>query len=346
MAFQFPGSIDAARVATFVSTAAWIQGVSASEVSLPPEALDNFLRRHGIGGGRIHGRQTSAQPTAPAPTPPPPPKDEEDDESSSSVDTPGSTLSDSQDDEGDSKTSEEEPDEPADGNAATPTGTPQAGVSPPAVGGGAQGQPGGQDAIAAGGGGGSGGLSPGARIAIGVWTAVGAVAILGLIYFFCRRRRRARLARDEADALRDEELARAMREHQQQQLLQEVQARHMSEAVGTFGAAPFVAAPPPQPRQMSYQPSPLAPPPPAAAPQRAPSGQWMAMPPWQDEPPTWREPHPWRQSQPSVAGARAAAVRPSFAGYPPPPPPASARPEDDRRTETTSDTESTIFAYR
>ncbi|RYP22763.1 hypothetical protein DL767_008990 [Monosporascus sp. MG133] len=46
---RFPRTISAVRVAAFISTAAWIQGTTAEEVALPEEALNNFLRRRGVG---------------------------------------------------------------------------------------------------------------------------------------------------------------------------------------------------------------------------------------------------------------------------------------------------------
>ncbi|KAI1632955.1 hypothetical protein F4809DRAFT_655709 [Biscogniauxia mediterranea] len=61
MDYRFPGHISAARVAAFVSTAAWIQGTSASAVSLPPDALHNFLQRHEIGRRQAPAAPASEQ---------------------------------------------------------------------------------------------------------------------------------------------------------------------------------------------------------------------------------------------------------------------------------------------
>ncbi|KAI8959355.1 hypothetical protein F5Y11DRAFT_333416 [Daldinia sp. FL1419] len=308
MGYKFPKTISAARVATFVSTAAWIQGTSASDVSLPEEALNNFLRRHGIID--VPRRQ------APAPAP------EEDDEkeeeekedekskdgespdSESSLDSPGASSV--------SSDSEEDDKEEDDDDTPSIPDPSQAGVSlgaadQPAIG--TQEPP--------------GSLSTGAKVAIGVWSAVGVLAIMGIVFFFCRRRRRARMAQEEINALRDEELARSRQEN------------------------------------MSQIDMPLPPPPPPPVPPvmeqahfregseagnvRPPSGQWMATPPWQEDPPTWRDSHPWRQSQPSVAGGPTnpftGAPQPLFV-------PQNTRPGYDGRTEATGETESTIFAYR
>ncbi|KAI1494895.1 hypothetical protein F5X96DRAFT_665347 [Biscogniauxia mediterranea] len=77
MDYRFPGHISAARVAAFVSTAAWIQGTSAhasaGAVSLPPDALHNFLQRHSI------GRRQAPAAAAPA-------SEESDDDDPSSAD--------------------------------------------------------------------------------------------------------------------------------------------------------------------------------------------------------------------------------------------------------------------
>ncbi|KAK6956926.1 hypothetical protein Daesc_002208 [Daldinia eschscholtzii] len=300
MGYKFPKTISAARIATFVSTAAWIQGTSASEVSLPEEALDNFLRRHGV----VKPSRRQAPPPAPAPEEEGEEKEEEDEEEDeeeeeedgdSSVDSPSSA--DSPASSGSSSSGDEEEDEKEDDDD-TPSipDPPQAGVAlgaadQPAIG---TAEP-------------PGSLSTGARVAIGVWSAVGVLAILGLIFFFCRRRRRARMAQMEINALRDEELARSRQEHMSQ-----------------------ISMPLPPP-----------PPPPPVPPVmeqvylrdnnddhnagnnnddnvvRPPSGQWMATPPWQEDPPTWRDSHPWRQSQPSVAGGApngyAGGPRPLFA---------------------------------
>ncbi|KAI1380442.1 hypothetical protein F4677DRAFT_260399 [Hypoxylon crocopeplum] len=290
MSYRFPKTINAARVATFVSTAAWIQGTSASSVSLPEEALNNFLRRHGV--TTVSARQ--------APAPEEEEEEEEEDEeesddSQSSVDTPGSTPSDSMDDEEETPSL---PDPPQAGVTADASGQPAIGSADPPA------------------------LSMGAKVAIGVWSAVAVVAIAGLIFFFARRRRR-RLAQEEINSLRDEELARSQ----------------MSE----------VGMPPPPAMEAAYlrgggvsireasvrEPS-----------VRAPSGQWMPTPPWQDDPPTWRDSHPWRQSQSTVIAAPnglPSGPRPPFAVQSMQ---QNRKPEFDRQTEVTAETESTIFAYR
>ncbi|KAI0847277.1 hypothetical protein F5Y00DRAFT_271241 [Daldinia vernicosa] len=298
MPYKFPKAISAARVATFVSTAAWIQGTSASEVSLPEEALNNFLRRHRI--INTSRRQASV------------PEEEEEEEeeesegSSDSQSSPDSSAS-SDSEDADKEDTPSIPDSPQAGVAFGGGGRPAIGTTEP-----------------------PGSLSVGARVAIGVWSAVGIIAILGLIFFFCRRRRRARIAQEEIDALRDEELARS---HQEQE--------HMSQI-----SMPLPLPPPPPP------------PPPPAPPimeqahlrsgsdagdvVRPPSGEWMATPPWQEDPPTWRDSHPWRQSQPSVAGgALAGGPRPLFA-----PQNTGPGPGYDERVGVTGEAENTTFAYR
>ncbi|KAI1387544.1 uncharacterized protein F4822DRAFT_286076 [Hypoxylon trugodes] len=317
MAYQFPKTISAARVASFVSTAAWIQGAAASEASLPEEALNNFLRRHGV---TKVARQAPAATTTPAPEP----EDEEDDKESdssvdsdgiSSVSSPGSTASapSEEDDKEEDDKEDDDKDDDAAAAAANSSGPPQAGIAA-----GASGQP----AIESPG---PPPLSTGAKVAIGVWSAVAVVAILGLAFFFTRRRRRARLAQDEMNALRDEELARS---HQE-----------MSQG----GTMQF--PPPPPPPAPVMEPAYLRGSQDGNGNARAPSGQWMATPPWQEDPPTWRDSHPWRQSQPSVAAGPSGLP----SGIRPPLPPfamQNTKPEDDRRTEFTAETESTIFAYR
>ncbi|KAI0602070.1 hypothetical protein F4775DRAFT_538175 [Biscogniauxia sp. FL1348] len=170
MDYRFPGHISAARVAAFVSTAAWIQGTSASAVSLPPDALHNFLRRH-----EISGRQA-----APAATTPATPAEEEE-----------------------SVSEESDDDDPSSADASSVSeGEGGAGLT------GAQGQSAGVDGqpgIQSSGGGGTR-LSPGAQAAIGIWVAVAVLAIGALVFFFFRRRRRARELQ-EIRSLRDMEIA-------------------------------------------------------------------------------------------------------------------------------------------
>ncbi|XXG95475.1 hypothetical protein Hte_001739 [Hypoxylon texense] len=353
MAYHFPKRISAARVATFVSTAAWIQGTSASEVSLPEEALNNFLRRHGV----VSPRQTTA------------PEEEDDEEeekeeegdeeegeesadslSSSSVDTPGAPPSESTDSDAESAASL--PDSPDSQDSPPQAGLAQGASGQPAIGS-ADPPP----------------LSMGAKVAIGVWSAVAVLLIAGLI-FFLRRRRRARMAQEEMNTLRDEELARSQ--------------QAMSERMSMPGMPPLPPPPPPPLHQSVMEPvylrggdgdgdgdanisapsirTPSVRAPSVRAPSigapalarnpsvraptvREPSGLWMPVPPWQEDPPTWRDSHPWRQSQPSVAGGPVglpSSVRPSFPLHVP----QDTKPELDRRTEYTADTESTIFAYR
>ncbi|KAI1801311.1 hypothetical protein F4811DRAFT_466951 [Daldinia bambusicola] len=323
MGYRFPKTISAARITTFVSTAAWIQGTSASEVSLPEEALNNFLRRHGV----INPSRRQAPASTPAPEGGGEEEDEDEDEEGeeegedeeSSVDSPSSISSSSssgssssEDEEKEEGEEEKEEDDDDDDVPSLPD-SPQAGVAlgaadPPAIG---TTEP-------------PGSLSTGARVAIGVWSAVGVLAILGLIFFFCRRRRRARMAQMEVNALRDEELARSHQEHMSQISM------------------PLPPPPPPPPVPPVPMPMPVmeqvyireggvggergAS---DAGNVRPPSGQWLATPPWQEDPPTWRDSHPWRQSQPSVAGGGgfAGAPRPLFA------PPVPNREEYGRRNE-------------
>ncbi|KAI0839720.1 hypothetical protein F5Y06DRAFT_264447 [Hypoxylon sp. FL0890] len=296
MAYQFPKTISAARIATFVSTAAWIQGTSASEVSLPEEALNNFLRRHCI--TKVAARQAT--------TPPEEEGKDEEEESESESDSESSLSGDGVEEDGVSSVSS------PDSAASLPDNSDpnQAGIAQ-----GASGQPaiGSADPPS---------LSTGARVAIGVWSVVAVLAIAGLI-FFCRRRRRAKLAQEEMNALRDEELARS---------------RQGMTEVGTPRASVMEPAAM-EPAYIRGE---------GGGSVRAPSGQWMPTPPWQDDPPTWRDSHPWRQSQPSVVAVPnglPSGVRPPM---PPLPPFAvqNSKPEFDRRTEVTAETESTIFAYR
>ncbi|KAI1458788.1 hypothetical protein F4805DRAFT_114097 [Annulohypoxylon moriforme] len=350
MAYQFPSTISAARIATFVSTAAWLQGTSASEASLPEDALNNFLRRHGV-PTKVVARQTTA--STPTPSPSPSPDDaedeEEDDDEAESVSSMSSISGDGIEEDGASSASSADstPSQEADaqaqnqnqsqnqnsGSSSDPavtgsnsnTNSAQAGITAASSGQPAIGSP---DPPA---------LSTGAKVAIGVWSAVAVVALAGLIYFFSRRRR-ARMAQEEMNALRDEELDRE-------------RAQSMSE-VGVLrggGGGPPISAVAPSVYVRDSRGvvggegmggvgvGGIA--------SRAPSGQWMATPPWQDSTPTWRDSHPWRQSQPSVVGAQdrfPAGSRPPL----PPYAPQNTKPEYDRQTEYTAETESTLFAYR
>ncbi|KAI1208124.1 uncharacterized protein F4807DRAFT_153993 [Annulohypoxylon truncatum] len=366
MAYRFPSTISAARVVTFVSTAAWIQGTSASEAALPEEALNNFLRRHGVGAAtKVGPRQASA--SAPVVAAPKDEDDEEEKEEADSVSSASSVSGDGVEEDGASSASSADstPSKAAaaaaDSDPAQTTGSSTS--SNPAVSGsntnsnGNSAQAGitaassGQPAI------GSAdppALSTGAKVAIGVWSAVAVVALAGLIYFFSRRRR-ARMAMEEMNALRDEEFER------------ERSQRGMSEAGGFAGGGaggPPISAVAPSVYLRDSRGGGGAGGVGVGAgvgvamgggmggeiggmggTSRAPSGQWMATPPWQDSAPTWRDSHPWRQSQPSVVGAQ---DRFPAGSRPPLPPfaPQNTKPEDDRRTEYTAETESTIFAYR
>ncbi|KAI2610054.1 uncharacterized protein GGS25DRAFT_244086 [Hypoxylon fragiforme] len=317
MAYRFPKSISAARVAAFVKTAAWIQGTSASEAYLPEDALNNFLRRHGI-----DNRQ------APPPPPPPAPEEDDDDEEeeekesvegeekeedeNSSANEEGDDSSLSSDESLGTSPSESSQDsaeeDPANGSNSAQAGIAIGASGQPAIGS-AEPTP----------------LSMGAKVAIGVWSAVAVFAVFGLIYFFCRRRRRARMAQAEMNALRDEELARSR--------------QGMSEMGGPLPPAPGSVIDPLSPAHLrgggggdedTREPT-----------VRNPSGQWMPTPPWQEDPPTWRDSHPWGQSQPSV-------TMPMHNGLPSGPKPLFAKQQQgglDARTEG-GETETTIFAYR
>ncbi|KAI1095525.1 hypothetical protein F5B19DRAFT_307399 [Rostrohypoxylon terebratum] len=340
MAYQFPNTISAARIATFVSTAAWIQGTSASEAYLPEDALNNFLRRHRVIPTKVTARQPATSAPAKA-------EDEEDSASSASsvsgdgIEEDGSSSASS----ADSTPSQEaaDPNKAQSTSAANPavsgsssnsnSNSAQAGITAAA-----SGQPaiGSADPPA---------LSTGAKVAIGIWSAVAVVALAGLIYFF-NRRRRARMARDEINVLRDEELERERAQAQ----------RSMSEAGGFGGRGPPISAVAPSAYVRDsrgivggFRAGETGGPMMAGGmgvPSRAPSGQWMATPPWQDSAPTWRDPHPWRQSQPSVVGAQDSRFPAGSRAPLPPFAPQNTRPEEDRRTEYTAETESTIFAYR
>ncbi|KAI0888369.1 uncharacterized protein GGS22DRAFT_96449 [Annulohypoxylon maeteangense] len=335
MAYQFPNTISAARIATFVSTAAWIQGTSASEASLPEEALNNFLRRHGVVGTKVSPRQATASASA-SPTPAPAASEDGDKDKADSASSASSVSGDGVEEDGASSASSADSTPSKGDNAAGTAAQNQNSSSATAgVAGSNSAQAGitaassGQPAI------GSADpppLSTGAQVAIGVWSAVAVVGLAALIYFLGRRRR-ARMAREEMDALRDEELAREMAEQQR--------------GTGTFGGVgPPISAVAPSAyvrdsRAVGDGARGIG----GEGGSRAPSGQWMATPPWQESAPTWRDSQPWRQSQPSVFGAQdrfPAGSRPPLPPFAPP----KSKPEDDRRTEYTAETESTIFAYR
>ncbi|KAI5923460.1 hypothetical protein F4810DRAFT_720323 [Camillea tinctor] len=165
----FPQHISAARVAAFVSTAAWIQGTSVSAVSLPADALDHFLSRHSL---------SSRQ--APAPG-----ADEEEEEDS---------VSEESDDDDPSSADNSSLSDAEDGEDGTNNLTGAQGQSANVAG-----QPAIQSSSAP-------RLSPGAQAAIGIWVAVAVLAIGALVFFVYRRRRRARELQ-EIRSLRDMESA-------------------------------------------------------------------------------------------------------------------------------------------
>ncbi|KAI1338927.1 hypothetical protein F5Y15DRAFT_102084 [Xylariaceae sp. FL0016] len=175
MDYRFPKSISAARIATFVSTAAWIQGASAGDVSLPDEALDNFLKRH-----NVNTRQTAVAPGD---------AEEEEEEEASSVSAESDDNDASSADMSSVSSGAEE-----DAGATT---TNQAGVAVDA-----SGQPVIESANAP-------TLSVGAKAAIGIWVAVAVLGIGGLIFFFYRRRKRDRDIQEIMSA-RDLEIAASM----------------------------------------------------------------------------------------------------------------------------------------
>lgn len=333
---RFPRSISALRVASFVSTAAWIQGTTADGVHLPEDALNNFLRRNGV-------RTKKARQ---APAPPPPEEEEEEEEEDEDEDE------DEEDGEEDDKSSLSSGDSGSEAGVSSATGSSGAssledGEVPP------EGLPGGttNNAVAGNSPGDptasidSGpGLGGGALAGIIVGSIIGALAIIALSLFLVRRKRRAKR---EREAAQDEE-GRA------------------GQPMAMQGAAPSVI----EPVHLRPESIPRAPPPMEPAylrpesqadvePQMqvqaearptsvAPSGQWVAVPPWQEESPTWRDPQPWRQSQPSVAvGPKPG---PMAVGLPANPSPRATRqnagaqqPEYDRQTQYS---ESTIFAYK
>ncbi|KAH7010643.1 uncharacterized protein B0I36DRAFT_436934 [Microdochium trichocladiopsis] len=76
MAYNFPSTISAARISTFISTAAWIQGTvaTAGDVWLPDDALNNFLQRQ---SRAVLSRRDDNNGTAPAPGGVAPPESED-----------------------------------------------------------------------------------------------------------------------------------------------------------------------------------------------------------------------------------------------------------------------------
>lgn len=218
MTYTFPSTIKAARISTFISTAAWIQSAAAvpvGDVWLPEEALSNFLSRH--------TKTARADVAVPAvnsnnATNPAAPrqgaeddedeehdhadgeKDEEEEESSadSSVGDAESLDSSKSSDSDSGSTAKGE----KDGVDALPGGTIDnntAGgaisASPAQDGGGGTGDPL-RDGIAAGTTTSSApaGLSPGAQAAIAVWVVIGVVAAGVAFWWFRRRRQRQKKA--------------------------------------------------------------------------------------------------------------------------------------------------------
>ncbi|KAI0025996.1 hypothetical protein F4780DRAFT_774204 [Xylariomycetidae sp. FL0641] len=374
---RFPSTVSAARVASFVSTAAWIQGTSADDVSLPPEALNNFLKRH-ASDERQRRRRRSAPEAEDGE------EEGEGEEKRSAAGGEGDAEDDAASSSDNSSVSGSDSEEEGSGGSsaggsegggdddAKPTGPAQQnGVAFDA-----SGRPVIESAAPA-------QLSDGAKAAIGIWTAVAVVGLAALVYFLLKRRRRRRggaqgstaanPARSSGSAPGDLETGSA--------------AGPLAEK----GAPPGMLAPAaaylrPQSTRSDVQERSEAgdfyeqPQPPVGlrggggssggsglgiynneyynnddAQSVAPSGQWVPGAPWQEEIPTWRASQPWRQSQP-----------------PPPPPPVppiglptypkpgvvvvgggggGRLPEDredqlDRQTEYTAETESTIFAYR
>lgn len=344
---RFPRSISAVRIASFISTAAWIQGTTAEEAALPPEVLNNFLRRHGVGVKKA--RQTPA----PAPAAEEGEEDEEEDEDEEEEGEKSSMSSgDSTSEEGVSSATgssgassveggeeEEDDDEEGEGEGDIPEGaTPgsQAAIT--------GGDPSGLETIDPG-----PNLSPGALAAIIVWSIIGFVAILGVIFFFVRRRRRARQRQEDDEEGRSRE-PMAM-QGAAPSVIEPVHLRPGSQGSVPPAMEPVYLRPESQgaiPQVIDPMQQPMPEPDPQFRPASvAPSGQWMAVPPWQEEPPTWKDPHPWRTStQPSIAPV----------GLPANPSPRATRQGAaamaarqqgvDRQSKFTTVTESTIFAYR
>ncbi|KAK7756332.1 hypothetical protein SLS62_001558 [Diatrype stigma] len=364
---RFPRGISAVRIASFVSTAAWIQGTAADEeVALPPEALNNFLRRHGVRANKV--RQAATPTTTPA--------------AEGEGEEEGSEAEEGEKEE-DDKSSVSSGDSGSQAGVSSATGSSGAsslenGDSKNLAGG--EPNPGSQAAIQ--GGDPSGlatvdpgpNLSPGALAAIIVWSIIGFLAIAGLAFFFVRRRRRARQQQDDDEARSGEPMAMqgaapsvieppmhlrpgsqgsrsppsVMMEPPAYPVVEPVQPVYLRPQ--SQDAAPQVPMDPTSPMQQQLLPQYQMPQqqqqqqevrPPSVAP----SGQWMPVPPWQEEPPTWRDPHPWRtSSQPSVAPiglpANPRATRQAQAAL------AARQQGVDRTTKYTAASESTIFAYR
>ncbi|RYP75037.1 hypothetical protein DL771_002685 [Monosporascus sp. 5C6A] len=278
---RFPRTISAVRVATFISTAAWIQGTTAEEVALPEKALNNFLRRHGV------ETKTARQ----AQVPPPVedegsggeeeegPGGEEEEESGGEEEEGEEGEEDDAEDDGESSISsgttdadevssassveedaEEDAEEDPEEALEEGSGTGLSSGPPPISEAELVGDPSGLASIDP-----RPRLSGAATAGIVLCCIVAVLAIVGLVFFTRRRRKAKRLREDPEESGAGQPMAMQ-------------------------GAAPSV-----------IEPVHLRPESQARAPSIAPDGQWLPVPPWQDEPPTWREPRPWRQSSYSVA---------------------------------------------
>ncbi|KAH7027994.1 uncharacterized protein B0I36DRAFT_365115 [Microdochium trichocladiopsis] len=194
MAYNFPSTISAARISTFISTAAWIQGTvaTAGDVWLPEDALNNFLQRQ---SPAVLSQRDANNGTTPSPGGAAPPESED----SSVGDEESADSSDSSAD-GESGAST------ADGDAAKDGMDP---ITSSPVQGGLDGTSGGS-ALPADGGDASraaSGLSPGGQAAIAVWVVIAVVAA-GVAFWWFRRRRR-RNAQSSTASVQDPEAARS-----------------------------------------------------------------------------------------------------------------------------------------
>ncbi|RYP90510.1 hypothetical protein DL770_003357 [Monosporascus sp. CRB-9-2] len=260
---RFPRTLSAVRVATFISTAAWIQGTTAEEVALPEEALNNFLRRRGV--------ETKTARQAPVPSPVEEEgaggeeEGEDGEEEGEEEDDEGSSISGATSDVDGASSVEEGAEEDAEeaieegSGAGLPSGLPS---GPPAT----------SEAEVEGDPSGLASIDPGPRLSqaatagIILFCIVAVLTVAGLVSFTRRRRKAKRLREDPEESSADRPMAMQ-------------------------GAAPSV-----------IEPVHLRPESQVRAPSIAPNGQWVPVPPWQEDPPTWREPRPWRQSsQPSIA---------------------------------------------
>lgn len=196
---RFPRTISAVRLATFISTAAWIQGTTAEEVALPEEALNNFLRRHGV--------ETKTARQAPVPSEEEEgseggEEEEDGEEEDSEEDDEGSSISGATTDvegvssvEEDSEEDAEEAIEEGSG-AGLPSGPP---VSSEAE---VEGDPSGLASIDPG-----PKLSPAATAGIILFCIAAVLAIIGLVIFTYRRRKAKRLREDPEESGTDQPMA-------------------------------------------------------------------------------------------------------------------------------------------